>query len=229
MSASFIDELSADFRLEPRRAALMVVDLQYASGSRHHGLGRHLARQGRLEEAAYRFDRIENLVIPNTQKLLSGFRDADAHVIYLTIGAERSDYADAPSYMRGFFKACNNVAGEREHEILEEIKPAPGEPVVNKKTQGAFASTGIDNLLRSLGIEQLVFVGVSTNNCVETTAREAVDRGYAAALVSDATGTCSDEFQDVTLRGFKRLWGRVMTTDEVLAELRASAPRPNRP
>lgn len=219
MSAQYIDELTRDFRLEVGKAALVVVDLQYASGSRHHGLGRHLDAQGRLAEAAYRFDRIEQLVLPNAARLLAGFRQVGARVIYVTLGAELPDYADAPLALRGFFEATNNHAGTREHEIVDEIAPLAGEPVLNKTTQGAFASTGIDSLLRSLGVEQLVMVGVSTNNCVETTAREAVDRGYASLMVSDATGTCSEEFQTVTLQGFRRLWGRVATTDEVLAEI----------
>ncbi|MCG8358484.1 MAG: cysteine hydrolase, partial [Kiloniellales bacterium] len=176
MSAQYIDELTRDFRLEVSKAALVVVDLQYASGSRHHGPGRHLEAQGRLAEAAYRFDRIEQLVLPNTARLLDGFRQVGARVIYLTLGSELSDYADAPLALRGFFEATNNHAGTREHEIVEAIAPRPGEPVVNKTTQGAFASPGMNSLLRSLGAEQLVMVGVSTNNCVETTAREAVDR-----------------------------------------------------
>ena len=222
MSVRYIDELTRDFRLEVDKAALILVDLQYASGSRHHGLGRHLDAQGRLAEAAYRFDRIEQCVLPNTARLLKGFRQVGARVIYLTLGAELPDYADAPLALRGFFEATNNHAGTREHEIIDEIAPLAGEPVLNKTTQGAFASTGMNSLLRSLGVEQLVMVGVSTNNCVETTAREAVDRGYAALMVADATGTCSEAFQTVTLQGFRRLWGRVATTDEVLAEIGAT-------
>jgi len=64
---------------------------------------------------------------------------------------------------------------------------------------------------------------VSTNNCVDTTAREAADRGYGSILVSDATGTCSDRMQEVTLESFQRLWGRVVTTDAAIGELTQSA------
>jgi nicotinamidase-related amidase len=70
-----------------------------------------------------------------------------------------------------------------------------------------------------------VMVGVSTNNCVETTAREASDRGYEVVLVGDATGTCSDMMQTAALTGFSRLWGRVLDTDGVLDELSLSQPR----
>ena len=133
--------------------------------------------------------------------------------------ASLPDFSDAPASTQAFFRATNNTVGTREHEIIDILKPVPGELVINKRTQGAFASSGIDLALRSLGIETIVVTGVSTNNCVETTAREASDRGFGVVMVSDATGTCSDSMQDHTLRGFGRLWGRVASTDDVIAEL----------
>lgn len=220
MTPDYIDAFTRQFTLDPRSAALLIVDLQYASASRHHGLGALLKRQGRLADAAYRFDRIERSVVPNTQRLLEVFREAGSRVIYVTLGCRLPDFSDAPAHMRPFFEALNNTAGQREHDILDEIKPRPGELVINKLTQGAFASSGIDAVLRGLGVRQLVLTGVSTNNCVETTAREASDRGYEVVLTSDATGTCSEEMQELTLRGFTRLWGRVLSTDEVIAEVR---------
>ena len=224
MSATYIDEFTQPVALNPRTTALLVVDMQYASGSRNHGLGARLAREGRLEEAAYRFDRIEQLLIPNIQRLLTAFRGLGAPVIYFTVGATLPDYSDAPARQRTFFEATNNTAGNREHEIVEALAPRAGEPVLNKVTMGAFGSTGIDALLKAKGISEVVATGVSTNNCVGMTVMEAADRGYGAVLVSDATGTCSDEMQEVTLQSFRRLWGRVMTTDDVIAELGAGTP-----
>lgn len=224
MHPEYVDRFTRRVEIDPASTALIPVDLQHASGSREHGLGRWLAERGALEEASYRFDRIDSHVVPNTARLLDAFRTAGARVIYVTLGCELADFSDAPPSTRPFFEATNNRVGTREHEIVDALKPLPGELVINKRTQGAFASTGIDAVLRALGVETVVLTGVSTNNCVETTGREASDRGYGVVMVSDATGTCSDEMQDVTLRGFRRLWGRVMSTQEVLAEL-AGAPR----
>jgi biuret amidohydrolase len=228
--ADYIDVLTHDFTLQKGKCALLVVDMQYASGSRQHGLGRWLSETGTLDSAAYRFDRIENVVVPGIARLLAAFRAAGERVIYITLGAENADYSDAPKHMQPFFRQLNNHVGTREHDIIDELKPEPGEIIVNKVTQGAFASSRIDQVLRSTGITQVVLVGVSTNNCVETTAREASDRGYDTVLVSDATGTCSDEMQNVTIKGFRRLWGRVMTIDEVSAEIaeKGSARREDR-
>ncbi len=224
MAATYVDEFTRPFTLSPETAALLVIDMQYASGSRYQGLGKLLAEQGRLDEASYRFDRIDNLLIPNIQRLLRAFRANEARVVYVTLGPTRSDYSDAPAHLKGFFQATNNHEGTREHEIVDELKPEPGELVINKTTMGAFGSSGIEATLRAAGITELVCTGVSTNNCVGMTAQEASDRCYGTVIVSDATGTCSDAMQEAYHDTFRRLWGRVMSCDEVIAELEAHKP-----
>jgi len=220
---TFVDEFTRPFQLDPESTALVVVDMQYASGSREHGLGKLLTEQGRLDEAEYRFGRIDNVIIPNTQRLLDAFRALGAKVIYVTLGPRAADYSDAPRHLRQWFEATHNHAGNKEHEIVAELAPLPNEIIFNKVTIGAFGSTGIDGYLKANGIEAVVVTGVSTNNCVGMTAMEAADRQYGAVLVADATGTCSDGMQQATLATFRRLWGRVMSTDEVLAELKRHA------
>jgi len=216
---SYFDVFTRTFQLAPASSALLVIDMQYATGSPAHGIGRLLAEQGRLDDAHYRFERIANFVIPNTARLIETFRRLSAPVIYVTYGAELPDASDTPLHLRSLVLATGNIAGNREHEIVDELRPKPGEPVLNKTTMGAFASTGIDSLLRSMGVSELVVTGVSTNNCVGMTAMEACDRQFGVVLTSDATGTCSDHMQEATLRTFRRLWGRVMSTDEVIAEI----------
>lgn len=222
---SYFDAFTRTFQLVPQSTALVVVDMQYATGSPSHGIGRMLAEQGRLDEARYRFERIEKLVIPNTARLIETFRRLSAPVIYVTYGAELPDATDTPLHLRSLVIATGNIAGNREHEIVDELRPKPGEAVLNKTTMGAFASTGIDSLLRSMGISEIVVTGVSTNNCVGMTAMEACDRQYGVVLTSDATGTCSDHMQEATLRTFRRLWGRVMSTEEVIAEISGAPAR----
>jgi nicotinamidase-related amidase len=207
-------ERTADFS----RAALIVVDMQYATGHRDGALGRRLAAEG-SNVAGYRFDRIETLVMPNMKRLLERFRHGNGAIVYLTVGADKADCSDAPPHMINMFKALDNYEGSREHEIIDELKPRPSESVINKTTIGAFASTGIDHLLRSLGRDQLYMGGVSTNMCVDTTAREAADRGYAVTLIEDACGTTHEDLHNATITNFQRLFGRVMSTDEALVEL----------
>lgn len=214
---SFMDERAIDHR----RAALAVIDMQFATGARDGALGRYLAERQQSHVAAYRFDRIERLVVPNTQRLLAAFRGFGGAVVYTRNGAARADAADAPPHVRKLFRDLQIHEGSPAYEIIPALAPLPGEAVLRKVTIGAFASTGLDSVLRNLGVEQLYMVGVSTNMCVEGTAREAADRGYLVTLIEDACGTTQPALHDACMTNFQRLYGRVKSTDEVLAELAA--------
>ncbi len=223
MHPTYVDSFTREVLLNPHDTALVIVDMQYASGSREHGLGRLLAQQGALDSAAERFDRIEQVIIPNNQKLLTCFRALGAPVVFVTLGPQQPDYSDAPVHLRKWFEATHNHAGTREHEVVDELKPLAGELVLNKTTIGAFTSTAIDTALRGKGISNIVVTGVSTNNCVGMTAMQAADLQYGVAMVSDATGTCSEAMQASTLASFRRLWGKVVSTEQVITEMHASA------
>ncbi len=212
---AFMDERPVDFA----RAALIVVDMQYATGHRDGALGRRMRAEG-SNVAAYRFGRIEELVVPNIKRLLDGFRSGGGEVIYLTVGAAKADCSDAPPHMKKMFQALDNFEGSRDHEIISDLEPQAGEQVLNKTSIGAFASTGLDHLLRSLGKDQLYMTGVSTNMCVETTAREAADRGYGVTLLEDACATTHEDLHNATITNFQRLFGRVISTRDAVEELR---------
>ena len=222
---TFVDRFTRPIEIRPDITALIVVDMQNATGNRKMGLGKLLADEGRADSATYRFDRIENLLVPNIRRLIDACRGVGARVVYITYGSELEDYSDMPAHMLRIVEATHNREGRPEHEIVDALKPGPADVVLNKKTMGAFGSTGIDANLRAMGIETVLVVGVSTNNCVAMTAMEACDHQYGLVVVSDATGTDSDEMQDATLTMLRRLWGRVNTTDEVIAELTAGAAR----
>jgi biuret amidohydrolase len=216
--ADYIRAYMTERPIDLSRAALVVIDMQYATGSRQGALARKLQAEG-SRVGDYRFARIEQQVLPNTLRLRTHFSQLGRPVLHVTIGAAHADALDAPLHMRRLFTEFRNFVGSREHEILDELKPLPGEHVLRKTTIGAFASTNIDSLLRALGCEQLYLTGVSTNMCVETTAREAADRGYGVTLVEDACGTTHEDLHQVTMRNFQRLFGRVRSCDEALAEL----------
>ncbi|MEM9529366.1 MAG: isochorismatase family cysteine hydrolase [Pseudomonadota bacterium] len=219
---TFIDRYTRPIDLVPATTALLVVDMQNATGNPDLGLGRLLSEEGKAESTTYRFRRINNLLVPNIQKLSAACRETGARVIYITYGSEVEDYSDMPEHMVRIVKATHNRVGRPEHDIVTALTPEPGDLVFNKKSMGAFSSTGIDSGLRALGIETVLMTGVSTNNCVAMTAMEACDHQYGVVMVSDATGTDSDEMQNATLTMLRRLWSRVLTTDEVIAELKGA-------
>ena len=181
-------------------------------------MGKLLTEQGKADSAKYRFDRIEQVVVPNIKKLLSYCRSKKIRVIFITIGSEMPDYSDLmPNKLLA--RAINNTQGFREHEILDELKPLQEECVINKLTTSAFTGSNFDHVLRSMGIEYLLFTGVSTNSCVDLTARDAADRGYKCVLIEDCLGAAKEEYHKKTLLDFQRLMGRVETMKEIIAEL----------
>ena len=224
--SDYAQQFNPGFRLDPARVALVVVDMQYASGSRHEGLGRFLKDRGREAQGAERFDRIETVVVPTIQRLLEAFRARGLRVVFLTVGSELPDYGDLPPHMRPMAEAVGNTRGRREHEILDALAPRPREPVLNKTTMSAFHSSGFERLLRTWQVEQLIFTGVSTNSCVEGTARDAADRGFRCLLVEDGCGAASGPFHDAACQNFQRLLGRVDSSARVIAELDAAGASP---
>lgn len=207
------------FALEPAVTALVLIDLQYASACRSTGFGRWLEEHGRAAEGAYRFGRIESLVVPNTAKLLAFFREHDLPRVFVRLGAQMGHCRDLIPQIRSLETDFANIEGNREFEFLDELAPLPGEPVLTKLSASAFSSTGIDALLRNLEVRTIVFAGVSTSQCVDLTARDAADRGYRALVVEDAVAEDRADFHVWTLEQFRRLFGRVETTDAVIAEL----------
>ena len=222
--SDYAHQFNPGFGLDPRTVALVVVDMQYASGSRDHGLGRGLKARGQEALGAYRFDRIEQTVVPTIQRLLAFFRQHRLKLVYLTVGSELPDYSDLLPHMRAFAESAGNTRGNHEHEILDALAPRAGEAVLNKTTMSAFHSTGFERLVRAWGVEQLVFTGISTNSCVEGTARDAADRGFRCLLVEDGCGAASQTLHDATCTNFARLLGRVASSAQVLTELERARP-----
>ncbi len=219
LESDYIAAFMTERPVEPDKAVLLVIDMQYATGHRTGALARRMEAEGTWETVRWRFERIHDHLIPNAQKLLADFRAAGRRIAFVTLGCALEDYSDAPPHMAKLLSTNGSRIGGREHAIIQELSPLPGEAVINKTTIGAFASTGIDSLLRAWGCEQIYALGVSTNMCVETTAREAADRGYLVTLVDDACATTSAALHEGTLRNFQRLFGRVRSTAQVLSEL----------
>jgi nicotinamidase-related amidase len=144
--------------------------------------------------------------------------------VFLTYGSEVSDYSDLSDQMRALCVGTNNRAGEREHEILDELKPLPNERVFNKITPSAFTSTPIEIVLRTYGVDTLLFTGVSTNMCVEHTMRDAASYGFYCFLVEDACGADSPAMHEAAVTVVQRLYGAVVSTDEAIAQMEAKLP-----
>jgi len=120
------------------------------------------------------------------------------------------------------------VRGEDGHDIIPELYPLPGEPIVDKPGKGAFHATDLDAMLKNRGIAQLIVCGVTTEVCVHTTVREANDRGYECVVVSDCVGSYFPEFHEIGLKMIAAqggIFGWVASCEAVVAALAAAGSR----
>ena len=114
------------------------------------------------------------------------------------------------------------VAGEAGAEIVSALAPLPGETVIDKPGKGAFYATALHEELQAAGITHLLFMGVTTEVCVQTSMREANDRGYECLLLADCTESYFPHFKAATLdmvRGQGAIVGWTAGSDELLTAL----------
>ena len=212
------------------RAALLVVDMQNYGCNPDAGLGPML-RDRHPRIAGYYLPRLADTVIPNVTRLVAAFRLAGRDVVFTRHGPLVADGRDMIPRRRRRDIAAREATelpalwhrGTFEHELIEQLEPMPGELVVDKNTSSAFNSTGIEWLLRNMGIGTLVVVGMATDMCVETTARDAADRGFDVIIVEDGSATFRERHHRAALSGFARVFGQIWTTDDVIAALQPSA------
>jgi nicotinamidase-related amidase len=115
------------------------------------------------------------------------------------------------------------IRGEAGHDIVPELAPLAGEPVVDKPGKGAFYATDLHSILQHRHIESLIVCGVTTEVCVHTTVREANDRGYRCLVPADCCGSYFPEFHEVGLRMIKAQGGIFGWVSDSMSVLRALA------
>src|SRR5262245_23496531 len=117
------------------------------------------------------------------------------------------------------------IRGEPGHDIIPELYPVAGEPVIDKPGKGAFYQTDLELMLRNRGIETLLVCGVTTEVCVNTTVREANDRGFRCIVLADCCASYFPEFHDMGLKMIKAqggIFGSVSESAAVIAALSTS-------
>jgi nicotinamidase-related amidase len=219
-------EISADpfaFPFNRDTLGLIIIDMQrdfVEPGGFGASLGNDVSRLG--------------AIVPTVAQLLAGFRRAGLPVIH-TRECHRPDLSDLPDAKRD--RGTPNlrigepgpmgrllVAGEAGAEIIPELAPMPGETVLDKPGKGAFCRTNFEALLQERGLRHLIFAGVTTEVCVQTTMREANDRGYDCLLATDATESYFPSFKAATIEMITAQGGIVgwaASTDKILEVLSA--------
>jgi biuret amidohydrolase len=176
-------------------------------------------------------------IVPTLQRLLATCRALQLPIFHTT-ESHRPDLIDCPpaKRLRGNppLKIGDPgpmgrilIAGEPGNAIIPELTPRPGETVIAKPGKGAFYNTNLEFLLKTRAITHLIVTGVTTEVCVQTTLREANDRGYDCLLVEDATESYFPEFKQASLemiRAQGAIVGWTTTADQAIAGLQALRP-----
>jgi nicotinamidase-related amidase len=189
----------APFDFDPARVALLIIDMQ-----------RDFLLPGGFGETLGNDVSLLAPVVPRLMALLAAARAANIAIIHTREG-HRTDLADAPpakiargapNLRIGDMAAMGRilVRGEDGHDIIPELYPLPGEPIIDKPGKGAFYATDLHAILRHRSIDTLIVCGVTTEVCVHTTVREANDRGYRCVVPADCCGSYFPEFHEVGLR-----------------------------
>jgi nicotinamidase-related amidase len=217
-------EISAapySFQFRPERAALLVIDMQrdfLEPGGFGAALGNDVAFLRRT--------------IAPTRALLAAVRAADLFVIHTREG-HRPDLADLPPAKKRRGNLALGIGdpgpmgrilvrGEPGHEIIAELAPEPGEPVIDKPGKGAFFATDLDAILKHRQVESIFVAGVTTEVCVHTTVREANDRGYECLVVTDCVGSYHPRLHEAALAMISAqggIFGWLAASDAVIAAL----------
>ena len=208
------------FDFDPTTTALIVIDMQ-RDFIEPGGFGETLGNDVSLLQA----------IVPTTAKLLALCRAHGLPVIH-TRECHKPDLSDLPDAKRDRGKPSLRigdpgpmgrilVTGENGANIIPQVYPIADELVIDKPGKGAFYATGLANHLAQRGIETLLFAGVTTEVCVQTTMREANDRGFDSLLIEDATESYFPAFKAATL-DMIRAQGAIVGWTATYAELEAA-------
>jgi ureidoacrylate peracid hydrolase len=210
--------LSRNIPIVPRRSALLYIDVQNynarADGGEYKDEG--LTPQQAEEKYAYFFNRLEEIVIPNMQRIQKTCRRKGIEVLYTTIESMTKDGRDRSLDYK--ISGFNVPKGSWDAQVLDAIKPLDDEMQFPKTSSSVFISTNIHYILGNLGVDFLIVSGLLTDQCISSAVRDACDLGYLVTLVTDACATYSRQRHETSL-GHINGYCRQRTTAEFLAEL----------
>ena len=221
MANKAIEAEPYELEFDPQTTALLIIDMQ-----------RDFVMPGGFGEALGNDVTPLQATIAPTKRVLEAARKKGMLVIHTREG-HRPDLTDCPptKLARGRGKTRIGdagpmgrilVRGEIGHDIVPELVPAPGEPVIDKPGKGAFYATDLELILHDRGIKTLIVCGVTTEVCVHTSVREANDRGYECVVLADCVGSYFPEFQKAALAMIKAqggIFGWVSDSRRALAAL----------
>ncbi|NLA28485.1 MAG: cysteine hydrolase [Propionibacterium sp.] len=191
----------------PSSLAVLVVDMQ--NDTVHH--------QGAFADSGAADHAEAQQVIANVSRIVSAARAADSTVFFNRIVVYPGDVGGLNAPVFKMLAGGSFQLGSWGAQIVDDLTPEPGDIVLDRNRMSVFNGTGIDTMLRNLGVTEVVVVGAWTNMAVEHTVRDAADHGYFVTIVSDATSTLSAEWQQGALGFGLTNIATIEDTDTVLS------------
>ncbi len=211
-----MEHLSREIEIDPRHAALLIIDMQNYTARRDGGEYRDLSEQEIEERFGFFFRMLDDTALPNLQRLLTVCRRGRIEVLYTIIESLTEDGRDRSLDYK--ISGLHVPKGSWDARVIEAIAPAEDEIVIPKTSSSPFLSTNIDYVLRNLGVRSLIIAGILTDQCIDSAARDACDLGYLVTIATDACATHSRERHEWSLRN-NRGYARQRTTAELVAEI----------
>jgi ureidoacrylate peracid hydrolase len=210
------EPLSREIEIEPAHAALLLVDVQVYNCSWDGGEYAQLTAAEKEQRYGYFFRTLKHSALPNMVLLQQACRRAGIEVVYTVIESLTADGRDRSLDYK--ITGFNVPKGSPDANMVSELTPAADEIVFGKTSSSVFISTNIDYVLRNLGTRYLIVAGCLTDQCVDSTVRDACDLGYLVTVPTDACVTLSAERHEWSLRN-NRGYCRQRSTQELLDEI----------
>ena len=208
--------LSREVEIEPAHAALLFVDVQKYNCTWDGGEYAHLSAAEKEQRFAYFFQNLRDTALPNMVRLQQACRRSGIEVTYTLIESMTADGRDRSLDYK--ITGFNVPKGSRDAKMVDELAPTDDEIVFPKTSSSVFISTNIDYVLRNLGTRYLIIAGCLTDQCVDSSVRDACDLGYLVTVPTDACVTQSAERHEWSLRN-NRGYCRQRTTRDLLDEI----------
>jgi nicotinamidase-related amidase len=199
--------------------ALLCIDVQYVDAHPDYGLGARAKALGLHHKLSYYWSRLDELVLPNMQRVLAAARKAGIEVIHVRVAAQTADGRDTTLRYKAL--GLKVPRDSKDAQILPEVAPGEDELVVSKVTSSVFNSTNIDRVLRNMGIKNLIIMGVVTNGCVESSTRSAAELDYGTIVVEDATAAMAPQLHEHAILSMSYKDAAIKSSDEVVRALEA--------
>jgi nicotinamidase-related amidase len=206
-----------DVRIDPKKTALLIIDMQNEFVSREIGESVAFKEAGEWERWLPFHDRLDDIVIPNNVRLLEYFREKGMAVTFGRIACLRPDGEDRTPVQKQ--PGWNNIllyVNTKEAQMIDELAPLPEEIVVNKTTDSVVSGTNYSRLISNLGIDTVICTGIVTDQCVASTVRGLGDDGFRVITVHDACAAATMELHDAELKIMNHLYCHVLSTDETI-------------